>query len=231
MNTTEIPEPRLLTKAELGLLVKHYREMRKWSQETLASIAKVTPRTVQRVEAGSGASPDTLRALANAFDFEDIDLFNKPYPILSDDELKAVKEKFEKDFVTLKAHPVTTGRQLAKLAEESAADLIEPAFEMNREAVETFAQLADYLREFRDCADVYSETSKLEVYDELQSHISLLSEQGVGLRYATRKLNFSWKSDADGQRAIPVTVLYVIGFQLGEEPDEFVTPRSARLGV
>ncbi|MCY1306277.1 hypothetical protein D9M70_561300 [compost metagenome] len=122
---------------------------------------------------------------------------------------------------------MTTGRQLAKLAEECAADLIEPAFDMSREAMETFAHLTDYLRDYRDCADVYSESNKLEVYDELQSHISLLSEQGVGLRYATRKLNVSWKSDSEGQGATPIAVLYVIGFPLGEEPDEFVTPRAA----
>jgi len=71
----------------------------------------------------------------------------------------------------LTALPLTTGKQLAKLAEAHMMDLSEPGFELEREADEAFAGLVDYFREYRDCADLYTESTKFEVYDELQSRI------------------------------------------------------------
>lgn len=104
-------------------------------------------------------------------------------------------------------------------------DLSEPAFELPREADETFAALVDYFRDYRDCADVYSETQKFEVYDEMQSHIDALKTLGVSLRYAERKMQVKWGSDTDN-KPMPVNVLYVVGFPLGKEPEQFATPKS-----
>ena len=109
------------------------------------------------------------RALASAFEFEDIDALNKPFTIPSEEGLKAEKETFDREHVTLAAIPLTKGKQLAKLAETCMMDMSEPAFEMTREAQETFAVLVDYFRDYRDCADAYSETQKFEVYDDMQS--------------------------------------------------------------
>ena len=92
--------PRNLTPAELATLVRAFRDMRSWSQEQLAEIARLTTRTVQRVEGGEPSSVDTRRALAAAFGFEDIDAFNKPYVIPTPEEAAAAKEQFDKDHVT-----------------------------------------------------------------------------------------------------------------------------------
>ncbi|HDL6904380.1 TPA: helix-turn-helix transcriptional regulator [Yersinia enterocolitica] len=227
MNTTEhTQQPRLLTPAELAACIRLFREMRQWSQEQLAAISGLNVRTIQRVEQGLSASLDTRRALARAFEFEDIDVLNKPFAIPCEEEAKAAKEKFDREHVTLTAIPLTTGKQLAKLAETCSMDLSEPAFELTREADETFAMLVDYLRDYRDCADAYSETQKVDVYDEMQSHIDALKALGVSLRYATRKIQVKWGTDAD-VRPMPATVLYVIGFPLGKEPEQFATPKSA----
>src|SRR5690606_31263948 len=64
-------------------------------------------------------------------EFEDIDALNKPFHIPSNEELQKAKEKFEKDHVTLTAIPLTTGKQLAKLAESCTMDLSEPAFDLS----------------------------------------------------------------------------------------------------
>lgn len=48
-------------------LVRKLREQRAWSQEHLATVAGVSLRTIQRVEAEGGASLDTRMALASAF--------------------------------------------------------------------------------------------------------------------------------------------------------------------
>lgn len=227
MNATEhAQQPRLLTPAELAAFIKLFREMRQWSQEQLAAISGLNVRTIQRVEQGLSASLDTRRALARAFELEGIDVLNKPFTIPSEEEAKAAKEKFDREHVTLTAIPLTTGKQLAKLAETCSMDLSEPAFELTREADKTFAMLVDYFREYRDCADVYSETQKFDVYDEMQSHIDALQALGVSLRYATRKVRVTWGSHAADAKPMPLTVLYVVGFPLGEDPEQFATPKS-----
>ena len=51
-----------------GNRIREMRERRVWSQEQLAEIADLNVRTIQRVEAGHGASFETLKALASAFE-------------------------------------------------------------------------------------------------------------------------------------------------------------------
>lgn len=226
MNATVHSQPRFLNPDELAACIKLFREMRQWSQEQLAAISGLSVRTVQRVERGLSSSLDTRRALARAFESEDIDVFDKPFSIPSEEELKAEKEKFDRENVTLTATPLTTGKQLAKLAVTCTMDLSEPAFELSREADETFAALVDYFREYRDCADLYSETQKFDIYDELQSYIDELKAKGVSLRYAVRKVQVKWGIESHS-KPMPATVLYVIGFPLGDEPDQFATSKTA----
>lgn len=226
MNAAEnAQQTRLLTPAELAACIKLFREMQHWSQEQLADISGLNVRTIQRVERGFSASLDTRRALASAFGFEDIDAFNKPFIIPSEEAFKAAKENFDRENVTLTALPLTTGKQFAKLAEICTMDLSEPGFELTRETDETFAALVDYFRDYRDCADLYAETQKFEVYDEMQALIDTLKTLGVSLRYAERKMHVKWGMAADSTPTL-VNVLYVVAFPLGKEPEQFATPKS-----
>jgi transcriptional regulator with XRE-family HTH domain len=109
--TSNAQQTRLLTPSELALCIRLFREMRQWSQEQLAAISGLNVRTIQRVEQGLSASLDTRRALASAFEFDDIDALNKPFAIPSEEDLKAEKEKFDREHVTLTAIPLTKGKQ------------------------------------------------------------------------------------------------------------------------
>lgn len=224
MSATEETQPRLLTPAELGLVVKMHREQRLWSQEQLGELSGLSTRTIQRVEGGKPSDLDTRRALARAFDLEDIDAFNKPYVIPTEDELKAEKEAFDKQNITLSLLPLSTGKELAGLVELASMDLSTPAYELSREADERFAELIDYFRDYRDCANCYSQRDKFAIYDELQEHIDALKALEVSLRYATRKMVV--KGDVPEAEPVPLKVLYVIAFPLGKEPMEIATPRS-----
>ena len=188
MPTTNAQQPRLLTPNELAMLMKLFREMRQWSQEQLGEISGLSARTIQRVEDGQASSLDTRRALARAFEIEDIDAFNKPYAFPTEDEMKATKEKFDTENITLSALPLTTGKELAAMVEMATMDLSVPAFELSREADERFAELIDYYRDYRDCAECYAQRDKFAIYDALQEHIDALKDLHVSLRYATRKM-------------------------------------------
>jgi len=75
------------------------------------------------------------------------------YAFPTEDEMKATKEKFDKENITLSALPLTTGKELAAMVEMATMDLSVPAFELSREADERFAELIDYYRDYRDCAE------------------------------------------------------------------------------
>lgn len=228
MSATEKTQPRLLTPEELGLVVKVHRELRQWSQEQLGELSGLSTRTIQRVEGGKASGLDTRRALARAFDLEDIDAFNKPYLIPTEDELKAAKEEFDKENITLPVLPLSTGKELAGLVELASMDLSTSAVELSREADERFAELIDYFRDYRDCADCYSQRDKFAIYDELQEHIDALKALEVSLRYATRKMVV--KGDTPEAKPVPLKMLYVIAFPFGKESTEIATPRSMPLG-
>lgn len=226
MSTNEQPQPRLLTHEELATLIKLFRHIRGWSQEQLADISGLSARTIQRIEQNAPSSLDTRRAIAKAFEFEDIDALSKPFTIPTDEEVASAKKKFDSENIMLEATALTTGKQLARLVEANSMDMSASAFEMSRAADEKFAELVDYFREYRDCSDLYSELQKFEVYDVLQDHIDSLKQLEVSLCYSVRKLLLKFGTDADA-KPTPTTALYVVAFPLGKEPTEFATPRSA----
>ena len=223
-NTTS---PRMPTLQEFAGCIKIFRELRKWSQEQLADISGLTVRTIQRVEKGEPSSTDTRRALARAFELEDIDAFNKPISIPDAEEQKAQQEQFEKDHITLKALPLTTGKELAKLAETTQMDLFAPAFELERKADEEFAALTDYFHDYRDCHDDYSAVAKFDIYDDLDAHIQSLKALNVSLCYAIRKVTFK---SAPGIEPYKADALYVVACRLGQEMTEFKTPKAFNVG-
>jgi len=55
------------TRETLSAKVQILRKERAWSQDQLAGASEVSLRTVQRVENGKAASPETLQAFAAAF--------------------------------------------------------------------------------------------------------------------------------------------------------------------
>lgn len=218
--------PRQLTPQEIATCIKLFREVRHWSQDQLAAVSGLNVRTIQRVEQGEAASFDTKRALARAFDLEDIDTLNKPFSVPSAEELKVAKEKFDREHITLSLSPVTTGRQLATLAEISQLSYAEPAFELPREAAQLFAELVDYFREYGDCSELYSEVQKLDVYEDIQRDIDELKAQGVSLRFAERELHMRLGNNDKPTRLM---ALYVLAFPLGREPEQIATPKASKI--
>ncbi len=221
MTTTEA---RALSPAELGAVIRLMREIRKWSQETLATLAGLTPRTVQRVEAGGPSSTDTRRALAVAFDSEDIDLFNKAFTIPDPEALKAQQEEFEKNHVSLASQIVSTGKILATLAETTEADISTEAVEMERQAAGEFAALIDLMRDYRDCAELYSQVVKLDIHADFQNTLDTLASLDVSVCSATRKVRM--RTRPDDPEGMVWTILYLVAFPKGQEPKELVVVKA-----
>jgi transcriptional regulator with XRE-family HTH domain len=221
--------PRPLTPVELAEVIRTFRKMRQWSQETLAALSGLNVRTIQRVEKGEHSDLDTRRALARAFDSEDLDIFNKPYTIPTPEEWKKAEEEFEREHLILDTVVATTGRELANLFETATMDMSNPDIELDQEPATEFAGLVDYLREYRDCAELYTEAQKLDVYDELQRYIDALDTANISVCYATRDtklVGHNWQDKSPW----PVTLVYLSVFHKGKVPDKMVVPKKVALG-
>ena len=216
----------MLTAEELADVIRLLRAQRSWSQEQLAAISKRSVRTVQRVEDGAGASLDTRRALAVAFEIDDIDAFNKPHKFLTTEEIEAAKAKFERERIQLPAVTVTNGKQLGRLVEDArATHFTEGHQDLTGPSADAFARIADYCREYVDYAADVGRTERLNVYEELDGFVQELKASGYSIVAAnspSTELTFG-----TGQHTM--TVLFAVAFPVGKEPDRMAVHRRLRV--
>ena len=205
MNTTNDNPPRLLNPKELRLLIIITREMRKWSQETLAELSRLSVRTIQRIEKGEPTSTETKRALAFAFGCEDLDQFDKLTKIMTAKKIEDCQKETDKQYLTLKATLINSGRQLADLASQMNANLFTCDVPVKGQAEIDLAKLMDYVREYGESAELYSETDKLAVYSDFQDLIDRLKKNNISLCCALRKGSFSQVN----VKHLPVFILYM----------------------
>lgn len=220
--------PRMLTPEELGNVIREWREERRWSQEQLAAIAGVAPRTVQRVERGEGASVDTRRALAGAFSCADLDLLTKPLQIPSAEDLEAAQADFDRTFQTLPAAKVVDGKALAHLAETHMCDESALCFDASMGAESTFAALLDLFRDYRDLASDLSQLDKIDMWQSLQQYLDDLRALDVVLYWAGRTVQAHWGSNG---KLHAVEALHLHGFPAAAVPQHLVVPRTMRIGI
>lgn len=88
-------------KALLGVNVKKYRILKRWSQMTLAEMINVSTNTVSEIETGKKfVSADTLTFLAEVFDIDAYELL-KPKNILPYEAILSYSEEVKKAMDTI----------------------------------------------------------------------------------------------------------------------------------
>lgn len=66
-------------------------------------------------------------------------------------------------------------------------DMYTVDFEAPRAADELFAELTDFCREYRDCAEPYTESNEFEAYDQMDELLERLSGKGILGRSLSRR--------------------------------------------
>jgi transcriptional regulator with XRE-family HTH domain len=225
MMAEQMADAKSLTSQELAGIIRAFREMRQWSQDTLSALTKLSIRTIQRVECGEPSSQETRRALALAFELEDIDFFNKPFTVPDPEQLQAEMERFKRENVTLDARAASSGQELVRLFESAQMDYSSPNIVLPSAAAEAYAGLIDYLRDHRDCADLMSESQKLVAYDAIQEFLDALHKAGFSVSYARRDTKLVGKDWAD-KSPWPVTIAYLAVSTKGSAPKWICAPRQ-----
>lgn len=209
-NPDEILDARLPTPAELAGFIKAMRDMNKWSQATLAEIARLTERTVQRVENGEPSSLDTRRALARAFGYDDLDVFDKPWPFPNVEKLKAYSAELEKTTVVVQVTRIEDARTLRTMMEGAESSATEELGDLSNEAREAFASIVDYLRDYNDICEEYSMSQRLGVDRDIGALMDTVSSEGAVVGAGLRHARLRMKSDPPDREPLDWTNIYLV---------------------
>ena len=230
MITSDIVDYRLLNDLELAAVIQLFRKEKGWTQETLAELARVSVRTVQRLEDGQPSSGDTRRAIANAFALADLDIFSKPWPLPNIEKLKEETARIERETVTVEVQRMANGRQLRDLAEQVDSFLFMPIDEPSDEVETLLASLQEYFVEYGDCHDLYSPTDKLEVNRYFQGKIDELTARGTGIAYGCRRVRLRFGHPKPDDRGETFNVGYIVSGPVDALPQLIRVPRNDRFG-
>jgi len=230
MTVTTPTNLREATPAEVAVLVRMFREIRGWTQDTLAALSGLEVRTIQRVEGGERSSKETKRAIARAFDFEDLDAFSKFQEPPSSKEAEKQRQEFERKHLILDLNPVDGRGIVSALMDLSGLGAIghQSLAGLSRDAQDAFAVLLDYARDCMDVCDVASKTEMLGYGDEIQAHVDSLKAAGHDLFIAHRKAVMLPKSGSGEQgQNLGMEVLYLITAPVGANPGKVAVSKQA----
>jgi transcriptional regulator with XRE-family HTH domain len=229
INPEELVDSRLLTTTELAEIVKYMRDTNKWSQATLAEISRVNERTLQRVENGQPSSLDTRRALARAFGFEDLDVFEKPWPIPNVEKLKAYSAELDKTTAVIPIARIRDGRMLRTMAEGANAFTTEELGELSTEAREAFASIVDYLRDYNDVHELHSMSERLEVDRDIDALLKTIAVSGAAIGAGLRRARVRFKSDAPNYDPVDWTNIYFVLAPSDTLPSNARVPKAFKI--
>jgi transcriptional regulator with XRE-family HTH domain len=139
-----------------GKKIRQLREERAWTQEQLAEAADVDPRTIQRVERDHTKSPETLQAIAGAFNV-DLDILRTAWRIAETRLVRTQLVTTWSDFISVQqAHPShafcrTIMAPLKEDFQKQVEDLVERVF-ADRDLIEPeetnlWKSYVDFIRE------------------------------------------------------------------------------------
>lgn len=188
---------RIPSPADLAFLIKVLRDASEWTQETLAELSGLTVRTIQRVEKGESSSLDTRRALARGFGYDDLDVFEKPWPILNPEKLKAHAEELERTTIVLPLTRIEKASMVRKLIEGAESSVTEELGDLSRNAREALACLVDNLRDYNDVRECFTEHHKLELDETLQGCLATIATEKAAVGVALRRAKLQFRTDGN----------------------------------
>jgi transcriptional regulator with XRE-family HTH domain len=221
----------------LGWWAHSIRVASGWSQETVAELSGLNVRTIQRVEAGRPSTVDTRRALAHGLNYDDVDFFNKPENAIKIEGIRAEicrvydQELRNQQFpgcTFIDAAEANSGKELADFAEHTGVWTSGFDHDTSQKAKELFCSLVDYITEYGDVDELYSQTDKLNVHAALDDLLAELNQEGYGFYFASRPMkvtNENWKDKT------PLRMIfgYMKLLPTGKSPVQFAVPKTDRL--
>jgi transcriptional regulator with XRE-family HTH domain len=218
----------------VGSNIRLLREHRAWTQEHLAQVAGVTPRTLQRVEAGEGAHVDTLQAIAAALDvdvqalrFDALELIAQQLGVPRDKvtpELIAERRK-EVDAKYVKV-PMTRVASSADL--RAFSDAMSFYFDCipKEDAVQDVAAaLQQYLHDLMDIGRDIDATHRRQFEVEAFGHVKELEKLGAAVTVGRR----NGRMKIGEHDSMPWNCVYVVVSYKDDVKETVLVPKDGRV--
>lgn len=232
-DTTQIIDPKTL-----AWWTRILREACQWSQEALAEACGLNVRSIQRIEAGEPTSISTRRSLARGLGYENVDTFIDArfaldlHRMLEEiDRIK--KDSIDKqfaDFVRLSACRLKTGEQLGRAAETTNSYVFHYDDDISDNTKDIAAAIFDYVRDYADVDDLYSEGEKLSTYRSFAHLLRELESNGSVAHYAIRTMKITGK-DLVEKTPMRLDILYLVIGRLDKEIKDIMSPKKPNLGL
>lgn len=229
VDTMNEAELKVMDPKEIGVCVKMLRTMNGWTQETLAELAGLPVRTIQRMEGGAKTSIHTRRAVAGTFKFEDLDIFDKPVAVPSEEQARKQHEEFERDHMNIATQVAMSGKQLADLAEKLTCWNFNLPDGSPPPVSEGVAEIFDCIADYVDGNEHCSMSQKLEVHAQFEEQLAALRDAGWSIFYAVRNTKIVGKGWVD-KTPWAITIGYFAVAPKGKEPKLMIVPKAIGLG-
>lgn len=194
----EVIDPKLLS-----IWIRSLRTCQSLSQDAVAAAGGIDVRSVQRAETGEKTSVQTRRSIARGLGYQNIEVFNDPQSTkifvefiseLAQQQAAANINEMRTqnpDALELIASRASGARELCQLAAGCEGLSISIADGVSEAADELRATIADWLRDFGDCASDISQAQQLEFEKELTSLLAAMANEGVSTFCTSRKVRLA----------------------------------------
>jgi transcriptional regulator with XRE-family HTH domain len=180
---------------------KELRVKRAWSQQQLADIAGVNVRTIQRIEHGDGASFESLKAVANAFDVDVGELLAPPAA-----ESQPADKKEDPQPVDFLGR-VRTGRELFNFVGGAQMYSYEND-DVDGDDVELVAQFFQDIRDWGDLWGDVEPADRVRVPHDFNARIAEMEERGLWVFAGSQRRGYSFNREKP--EIIKLNTVYVI---------------------
>lgn len=187
-------------------------------------MAKLSCRAIQRIEKGEGANPHSKRALARAFELEDIDVFNKYVHIPDEKSLKEGFEHKQEETITLVLEKIVSGKMLREMTEEAGAYSFGFLVSLTNDCERVFAELQDYIKDYSDIHKEFSAVQRLDINEELEKILSQFEKNGFHLGIAVGKIMIGQESNLT-----TLKINHYVVDEKGKLPRQIVVSKSFEL--
>jgi hypothetical protein len=143
---------------------------------------------------------------------------------------QAYAAEIEKTTVAVALTRIQDGRTLRTMVERAHASVTEELGEVSSAARQAFAEMVDYLTDYKDANDLYSMAQRLDVDRDIEKFLKTISGESAAVGADLRSGRFRLRGEPPGREPMDMTHIYLVLAPGGTLPSTVRVPKSFQFG-